>query len=142
MDATSRRAAKAHAAVGTDSASRKPLGLHVGQFWHSGKPRAAETAEILAPVLRIDDGPTAREGLAPVDNVAMLRDELAVATDDTMMVGHMPFVAKLAALLLTGYESYPVVAFQQAGVVCLARSEDGRWQLEWAITPDLLGDAQ
>ena len=115
-----------------------PLGLRVDQCWHSGKPRAAETAEIFAQVLQVHAGPTARSGLAPDDNVAMLRDELAVISDSTMIVGHMPFVAKLAALLLTGYETYPVVAFKNAGVVSLARSDDNRWQLEWAVTPDLL----
>ncbi len=117
-----------------------PLGLRIGQLWHSGKPRAAQTAEIYAAAGKFDEGPAAREGLAPNDNVVLLRDELAVTTDDTMIVGHMPFVSKLATLLLTGYETPPVIAFQNAGVVCLGRTDDNRWQVEWIVTPALLAE--
>jgi len=116
----------------------RPLGLRIDQLWHSGKTRAAQTAEIYANALTLGAEPTARAGLAPNDSVALLRDELAVATDETMIVGHMPFVSKLATLLLTGYDSPPVVAFANTGVVCLDRTADSRWQVEWIVTPDLL----
>jgi phosphohistidine phosphatase len=115
-----------------------PLELNVDCLWHSGKLRARQTAEALAGALAGGARATARDGLAPNDNVALLRDELAVATDDTMIVGHMPFVSRLATLLLTGYESPPVVTFTNAGVVCLQRTADNRWQVEWSVTPGLL----
>ena len=114
------------------------LNLKIGELCHSGKPRAEQTAEIYAGAVALGNRPTAREGLAPNDNVALLRDELAVASEDVMIVGHMPFVARLATLLLTGYESPPVIAFKNAGIVCLGRTEDGRWQVEWVVTPDML----
>jgi len=116
----------------------RPLALRVDILWHNGKARARQTAEILAGALDVGEGPSARDGLAPNDNVALLRDELAVATDETMIVGHMPFVSRLATLLLTGYESPPVVSFTNAGVVCLSRTGDNRWQVEWIVTPKLL----
>ena len=115
-----------------------PLGLEVTQLWHSGKTRAEQTAAIFAGVLTVAEGPAAREGLAPNDNVALLRDELAVTSDATMIVGHMPFVSRLATLLLAGYESPPIVTFANAGIVCLERTDDNRWQLEWSVTPNLL----
>jgi phosphohistidine phosphatase len=115
-----------------------PLGLAVDQIWHSGKTRARETAEILAEAVTAAAGPTARDALAPNDNVALLRDEMAVATDDTMLVGHMPFVSRLAALLLTGYESPPAITFVNSGVVCLERTPDNRWQVAWIVTPELV----
>jgi len=118
----------------------RPLALRVDCLWHSGKARAQQTAEIVAGALAIGEGPTARDGLAPNDNVALLRDELAVANDETMIVGHMPFVSRLATLLLTGYESPPVVSFTNAGVVCLSRTGDNRWQVEWIVTPELLSE--
>ncbi|MHC4564022.1 MAG: phosphohistidine phosphatase SixA [Planctomycetota bacterium] len=116
----------------------KPLRLTVERIWHSGKTRAAQTAEIYVRAVTAREGLAARDGLAPNDNVALLRDELAVATDDTMIVGHMPSVSKLATLLLTGYESPPIVAFVNAGIVCLGRSPDSRWQVEWVVTPQML----
>jgi phosphohistidine phosphatase len=115
-----------------------PLELQIEQLWHSDKLRARQTAEIYARALTATEGPKARGGLAPNDNVAMLRDELAVISSDTMIVGHMPFVSRLTTLLLTGYESPPVVSFVNAGIVCLERTEDNRWQLAWSVTPDLL----
>jgi phosphohistidine phosphatase len=116
------------------------VGPPVAQVWHSGKTRAQQTGEIYTEAMGIENEPTARDGLAPNDNVALLRDELAVTTDDTMVVGHMPFVSRLATLLLTGYESPPVIAFVNAGVVCLERTDDGRWVVEWVVTPDLVAE--
>ena len=102
-----------------------PLDFTVDQIWHSGKTRARPE-------------PAAREGLGPNDNVALLRDELAVATEDTMIVGHMPFLGKLASLLLTGYESGEVIAFRNAGVICLERTSGNRWHVEWIVTPAMI----
>lgn len=114
----------------------RPLSLKVDQLWHSGKTRAEQTAEIYADALTVAEGPTARAGLKPNDNIALLRDELAVTSGDTMIVGHMPFVSRLASLLLTGYESPPVITFVNAGLVCLERTADNRWQVAWSITPE------
>jgi phosphohistidine phosphatase len=118
----------------------KRSGPAVGQIWHSGKRRAGQTADIYSESLGIPGKPTAREGLGPNDNVALLRDELAVETTDTMIVGHMPFVSRLATLLLTGYESPAVVTFINAGIVCLERTKDGRWTVEWIVTPDSVAE--
>ena len=117
-----------------------PLELQIGQMWHSGKTRAKQTARILARATTLDEGPSERKGLGPDDYVAPLRDELGATSEDTMIVGHMPFVSRLAALLLTGFESPPVVTFVNAGIVCLERTGDNRWQIEWIVTPDLLCD--
>jgi phosphohistidine phosphatase len=110
----------------------------VDRVWHSGRTRAWQTAQIYAEVLTIRHELTARAGLDPNDDVAPLRDELTAATEDTMLVGHMPFVSKLASLLLTGHEFLPAIAFRNAGVVCLSRTPDNRWEVEWIIIPELL----
>ncbi len=115
----------------------KPLGLTVDRIWHSGKTRAHQTAQMYAGAFVVAEGLAAREGLSPNDPVASLRDELAVATQDTAIVGHLPFLSRLATLLLTGYESGDVIAFKNAGVVCLGRTADNRWQIEWVATPAL-----
>ena len=130
--------------VGRDEAGRVARFLArvrppVGQLWHSGKARAQQTAEMYAEALDLENEPMGRNNLAPNDSVVPLRDELAVATDDTMIVGHMPFVSRLAALLLSGFESPPPVVFVNAGIVCLVRTDDGRWAVEWIVTPEILG---
>ena len=116
----------------------QPLNLSVNYLWHSGKKRAEQTAELLAEVVKINKGQTIRDGLGPNDNVTVLRDELVSIQQDVMIVGHLPFLSKLASLLLTGSESVNTVAFRQGGIVCLNRSESNQWQIDWMVTPELL----
>jgi phosphohistidine phosphatase len=112
-------------------------GLAVTAVWHSGKTRASETAAILAHALGVE-AVHERKGLAPNDPVAPVRDEVAGAEGDLMIVGHLPSVAKLASLLVAGSDSAGAVSFRNAGVVCLERAEDGSWGLLWSVVPELL----
>lgn len=121
----------------------KPLNLCVDYLWHSGKKRSVQTAEVLAEVVKVNKAVNARDGLGPNDNVTALKDELVSAGGDIMLVGHLPFLSKLASLLLAmpqvaGAESANTVAFKNAGIVALARSDKNQWQLDWIITPELL----
>ena len=116
----------------------KPLNLCVDYLWHSGKKRAIQTAEILAEVIKINKAQTIRDGLGPNDDITVLVDELAFAPQDIMVVGHLPFLSKLASLLLAGSESANTVAFKNGGVVCLTRCEENQWQIDWMVTPELL----
>ena len=116
----------------------RPFGLSVDAVWHSGKARAARTAEILASVITVSQGALQREGLAPNDPVGLTAKELSSFDEDVMIVGHMPFLGKLASALVAGDESADVVAFQQGGVICLERDEGGTWRLGWMVIPELL----
>jgi len=116
----------------------KPLNLSVDYLWHSGKKRAAQTAGVLANAIKTTGGIIAHDGLGPMDDAMALRDELASTEKNIMIVGHLPFLSRLASLLLSGSESANTVAFKNAGIVCLSRSEDIRWQIEWMVTPELL----
>ena len=116
----------------------KPLSLSVDYLWHSAKERAIETAEILTEVVKINNEKIARDGLAPNNDVTQLKDELISSQQDIMIVGHLPFMAKLASLLLTGREFAGTVAFKQGGIVALNSSEDNHWQIDWMVIPELL----
>lgn len=116
----------------------KPLSLCVDYLWHSEKKRAAQTGEILAEVVKVNKALIAHDGLGPNDDVTTLRDELATAKQDIMIVGHLPFLDKLTSLLLTGSESANTVAFKNSGIVCLTRNNENQCQLDWIITPELL----
>ena len=116
----------------------KSLNLAVDSLWHSGKTRARQTAEILAGVITIGKEMAAHDGLAPNDDVQAIKESVISAGRDIMIVGHLPFVAKLASLLLTGSKSSGTVAFKQGGIVCLSCEDEYQWQIEWIITPELL----
>ena len=113
--------------------------LEVDTIWHSGKPRAQQTAELLGPATRAGQGAVIQhDGLAPKDAVEPIRRELEQGNSNVMIVGHLPFLGRLSALLLTGNADNDVVAFQFGCVVCLNRDDAGKWKLEWMIVPKLL----
>ncbi len=119
----------------------KPLSLYVDCLWHSGKTRAAQTAEILASVVKAKKGILQRQGLSPNDDVSALKNEISSVEDDIMIVGHLPFLSKLASLLVAGRETAEVVEFKQGGIVCLERREEEKWRINWMIMPELLKTA-
>jgi len=111
-------------------------GLVVPEVLHSGKARAAQTAEILARCL--NGVYVAASDLNPNDGPGLWAARLAARIEDVMLVSHLPYLQRLAGLLLCGDVSSPLMRFSNAGVVCLARDGEGVWQLEWAMTPELL----
>lgn len=126
-------------AVGALAAFLAARGLRIGRVRHSGKLRAAQTAEILAEALADKDRIKARDGLAPKDPVEPVAREAAAWDEDVMLVGHMPFMARLAALLVTGDDRHGLMAFRPGSLVCLARDEADGWSVAWMLRPDLLG---
>ena len=112
------------------------LGIRVREILHSDKLRAAQTAAAFEASLRVPRRET--EGLGPNDDVSRLRRDVQTMNDNLMVVGHLPFLVRLAAALLCQDESIPVVAFQQAGIIRLDRDEGGRWSLRWVIPPEIM----
>ena len=100
------------------AAHAKRLGLTVDRIYHSGKLRAQQTAEILAKHLGVADKVEVRSGLEPNDAVAPTMDWLNQiserGTKSVAVVGHLPFLDKLASLLVTGTEDAHVVGFRNA----------------------------
>lgn len=115
-------------------------GLTVARIRHSGKLRAEETAEIFAAQLQPGDGASAVPGLAPNDDVRPIADSLARENDTVMLVGHLPFLSRLASLLVVGDSERPIVHFPAAGLVGLCRQE-GEWILTCAMNVQLLRGA-
>lgn len=111
--------------------------VQVDRIRHSGKLRAAQTAELLAHALGPPEGIQQVSGLKPMDDVRPVAESFGSENGSSMLVGHMPHLARLAGLLLAGDpESRPII-FRNAGLVCLER--DGQeWGLRWALVPDLL----
>lgn len=103
---------------------------------HSGKQRSAETAEIIAT--KLDADTEEADGLAPDDDPEIWRRRLDESQRDTVLVGHMPHLSRLASVLLGADPDAEVVAFTNGGVVCLQRQKDHRWSLRWAVTPGLI----
>jgi len=114
-------------------------GIEVHQIRHSGKRRAEETAAILAEQLVPPGGTALLPGLGPDDDVRRVAELLNRETRPLMLVGHRPFMDRLASLLVAGSPDRSVVQFRPGGVVCLEQEHKTRaWSLAWAVTPELL----
>ena len=119
-------------------------GVRVERIVHSGKLRAEQTAEILADEL----------GCRVVEQVAGLKPSDAVEAVAAAMldpgrpgslalVGHLPFLERLASLLVAGDSTAHVVAFRNAGLVKLAASgsdisDAPGFSVSWILTPELV----
>jgi len=112
--------------------------LKIPLIWHSGKTRALQTAEILAEALCVEGNVMMKQGLAPLDPVEQIENGLPGRQEDLMIVGHLPFLGRLASRLLIGADSPDLVAFQPGAVVCLERSEAKSWHIRWMVVPELL----
>ncbi len=111
--------------------------IKIAQIQHSGKKRSQQTAEIFARHLSPAPGVAAASGLSPSDDVRPMAAILSELRDSRMIVGHLPFLDRLASLLLAGDPEIKVVRFRNSGVVCLLR-DDGRWSLAWSVVPSVL----
>lgn len=116
----------------------KPLGIYVEHIWHSGKARAAQTAEILSGAVSVEKDCSSREGLGPNADVSAIAGELDAYDMDLMIVGHLPFLDGLVSLMVAGRKTAEVVAFSAGTMACLRRRNHGTWQISWMITPELL----
>jgi hypothetical protein len=54
-----------------------------------------------------------------------------------MLVGHLPFLGRLASFLLSGDPEAGVVRFRNAGIVCLS-DQEGKWAVNWVMPSDLV----
>lgn len=106
---------------------------------HSGKARAEQTAVLLAEALTDDGRCEAEPGLLPNDPVEAVATETERWNDDVVLVGHLPFMTRLAALLVVGRENADIVAFRPGTMLCLERAEDS-WSIAWMLRPELLGE--
>ncbi|MHC4625695.1 MAG: phosphohistidine phosphatase SixA [Planctomycetota bacterium] len=114
------------------------LRVSVQYIWHSGKLRAAQTAEILAGAVSAQKGCSSREGLGPYDDASTIAHELDAYDTDLMIVGHLPFLWNLTSLLAVGKQTADVIAFEAGAMVCLERRDHSTWQISWTIAPGLL----
>ncbi len=116
----------------------KRLNVQVKQIFHSGKTRAQSTAKVLAKHLNPPDRVSDAPGLAPLDDPEIWAGRIAKLDEDILLVGHLPHLGRLAALLLSGDKERSVINFQMGGAVCLRQMEAGQWAVDWMIIPGII----
>ena len=112
--------------------------VRIGSILHSGKTRAEETAEILRPLLETHGEVSMGEGLGPNDPPDGLLRRLRDSEKDTLIAGHMPFVARAVSQALTGAPDRQLVEFHPGSIAGMERCGDASWRLFLFARPDFL----
>jgi len=116
-------------------------GVKVARVWHSGKRRAEQTAEILATAVLSGGRIESVEGINPNDPASEFATDADVWDEDTLVVGHMPFMSRLVSLLTTGDTGTEMVQYQPGSLVCLERVDAEQWVITGMLRPDMLPES-
>lgn len=112
-------------------------GVRVDRIIHSGKLRAQQTASILASAVGEDAPVETTPMINPNDDPKPFALEISELTSDTMIVGHMPFMARLVSYLISGDTNRIITLYHPGSVVCLERDTGGPWTIAWMLRPEL-----
>ena len=104
------------------------------RIFHSGKLRARQTAEILAPMLADGGVIEVYPGLAPNDPPEAFLDTLR--GEDVTVAGHMPFVSRAVSVALGMPADRVLVAFLPGSAAALERDDTGGWRLVAFVRPE------
>jgi len=114
------------------------IGSDLEEVRHSGKQRARETAEIFAARVGVTpERVREANGLNPNDDVDVVAKELEREGRSVALVGHLPFMGRLASRLLSGSAERLRMRFADAGCLVVTRIEGG-WRLDGFFNHDLL----
>lgn len=114
-------------------------GVAVPRIVHSGKLRAKDTATILAERMPTAPQLAIVEKILPKDSPVWLAEAVADWTEDTLVVGHKPFLSRFVTRLMLGAEKPYVIEFTPGTAVCLSRRAVSRaWAIDWIVPPALL----
>jgi len=113
----------------------KAKNIEVDAVWHSPKQRAAQTAQIIVNSIFCSEIQE-RDDLNPLDSVETFPAEIESLDKNLMIIGHLPFLQKLASLLLSGSEANQFISFKNSGITCLEYTDT--WKIDWMVTPALL----
>lgn len=113
-------------------------GIQVERVIHSGKLRAQQTSEVLASVIARGVELEASGMINPNDNPKAFDWQSESWDRNTLIVGHLPFMAKLVSHLVIDDDTRCLTAYQPGSIVCLEHDGGKRWQINWMLRPELL----
>lgn len=114
------------------------LDIKIDKIFHSTKLRAKQTAGILFENLKPMKGISEVDGLSPLDDPNIWAARVKDLQENVMLVGHLPHLARLASLLLSGNADKNMVSFRMGGIVCLRKDDTGIWSLQWMLVPEVI----
>ena len=118
--------------------------VSVAEIRHSTKLRARQTAEILATDGALGAPLVEVNGLEPMADVDAAIAALQGVSHDLMLVGHLPYLDRLASGLVAHQPDLAGFKFGECSVLHLCREEGGPheiWRVVWMLSPALLQES-
>ncbi len=118
--------------------------ISVAEIRHSTKLRARQTAGILSQDGGLNAPLVEAKGLEPMADVNAAVLALETVSHDLMLVGHLPYLDRLASALVAGQADLAAFSFGECSVLHLRRFEGSpreAWRVVWMLSLDLLQNA-
>lgn len=119
--------------------AKKGSGIVLRKILHSGKLRARQTAEVLATSLSPEEGVEEVDNLDPLADPGIWAERISKSDGGIMLVGHLPHLASLAAVLLCEDKGQAPINFHNAGIIKLIRDPATNWYIDWIVVPSIIG---
>ena len=113
-------------------------GVRVERVIHSGKRRAAQTAQRLARAVAPGVEPEESGLINPNDNPKAFDWQSESWGQDCLVVGHLPFMSLLSSHLLARGGPPELITFRTGTMANLERGSGDVWRLNWVVHPGLL----
>lgn len=114
--------------------------INVSRIMHSGKTRARQTAQIIHDIVAPQQLVEAIDGINPNDPVEPFIKRLLYSDEECLIVGHLPFLSKMAGSLVCENEDTALIEFTPGTLVTIESTDAGSWQLSWVVRPDLISN--
>ena len=115
--------------------------ISVAEIRYSTKLRARQTAEVLATDGGLGAPLVEVNGLEPMADVNAAILALQGVSHDLMLVGHLPYLDRLASGLVAHQPNLAGFSFGECSILHLCREEGGPrevWRVVWMLSPSLL----
>jgi phosphohistidine phosphatase len=113
-------------------------GVRAERVIHSGKLRAEQTTQRLSNAVAPGVTPETSDMLEPNDDVGAFSRHIREWDQDTLIVGHLPFMARLVSQLTLGNTLNLYTAYTPGSIVCLERTDDNQWLMNWMVRPEVV----
>jgi len=117
----------------------KPLKIKVNAIYHSEKLRAKQTAMFINEAVTSENGIIELKDLNPNDDPEKIFSFIMDQKKDFIIVGHLPYLAKLTGFLIAKDQNAEPVSFTQGCIACLEKNnEKEKFILQYLVRPDIL----
>ena len=104
---------------------------------HSGKLRAQQTVDILTTAIAPNITPAVIDCINPNDNPQKLKELIENWIGDNLVVGHLPFMARVVGLLVNNESDKALNNYRPGSMVCLEKENSSDWKIAWILRPEL-----